>query len=264
MIDKTELIKEITEKEVLLEKLKKRSTQLPPGSIWVRTIGEKRYYRIAARDLQNKRHEHYIPASESRTLTRYSEAMYYRKLIPALESEIKAMRSFAKKYDPERKIAAWKAVPAGCEELIKNIFPTDEEICIAWENEPFPASDYPSDNGDRYMTKKNEAVRSRIEHITANTLYDMGLHYRYECRLDLNNSYIYPDFTVMHPATHELYYIEIFGMMDLPDYAAHAFQKIQKFADAGLASKLIPIFDSSSAPTSVNLMKKIFAEYFFS
>ena len=262
MVDVESLKSQLKEETALIESLRKKLRQLPDGSLWVRNDGENLYYSIASRDPEGRRHEHYVPKTDIQTLSKYSEAMYFRKLIPVLETEVKAMRSFLRRYKPERKAAVWSSIPKGCETMVMNRFPSDEEICTEWESENYGKNTYPSDKEDLYTTTKGVAVRSRIELITAGVLDELGLHYRYECCLDLKTGTVYPDFTVIHPRTHELYYLEIFGMMDSPEYATHAFVKIQHYADSGLLPKLIPVFDSTDAPVSVTLIRKILNSYF--
>ena len=105
-------------------------------------------------------------------------------------------------------------------------------------------------------------MRSRIELIVADMLYDLGISYRYECGLNLPTGCIYPDFTILHPETLELYYVEIFGMMDNPEYERNAFGKIAKYAASDVYAQLLMFFDHKNAPLSPENIKKTFKRTF--
>jgi hypothetical protein len=45
--------------------------------------------------------------------------------------------------------------------------------------------------------------------------------------IQIQNVSIYPDFTIRHPVTGEVYYWEHFGMMDNENYAHNVYSKLQ-------------------------------------
>ena len=57
-------------------------------------------------------------------------------------------------------------------------------------------------------------VRSKSESMIALQLYTEKIPFRYECALQLGETTLYPDFTILHPKTGEIFYWEHFGMMD--------------------------------------------------
>lgn len=58
--------------------------------------------------------------------------------------------------------------------------------------------------------------------------------FRYECELQLEETTLYPDFTLRHPLTGQVFYWEHFGMMDNPNYCRNATTKLQLYFSHGI------------------------------
>jgi len=76
-------------------------------------------------------------------------------------------------------------------------------------------------------------VRSKSEYIIAKTLRDEKIPFRYECRQIIGGKIYYPDFTILHPETNEIYLWEHFGLMGDSRYRRNAFDKMAWFAKNG-------------------------------
>lgn len=87
----------------------------------------------------------------------------------------------------------------------------------------------------KHKTAHGEYVRTKSEVIIANILYDLGIPYVYEKKLKTKEGVVYPDFTVKHPYTENVYYIEHAGMLDKPDYAADFCVKLSKYKSIGIS-----------------------------
>lgn len=249
MLINLDVSKTVKEYESLITKLKKSLQELPDESICSRKRNGNYTYCLRIKKEDGKWHEKYLSVKDSEYIRKCCEAAYLRKLIPALLKEKKALEDFLDRYNPEAKYDAWTKLPDGCKELTSRVFHDKKEICRTWEYGEFDTN--PMQISDtRYVSKKGEVLRSRIELIVADMLYDLGIPYRYECRLDLASGYVFPDFTIMHPETLELYYIEIFGMMDDPKYESDAFRKISRYASSDVYSHLLMFFDHKDAPIS--------------
>ena len=74
----------------------------------------------------------------------------------------------------------------------------------------------------------------------------------------------YPDFTIRHPQTGDIFYWEHFGMMDIPEYASNAFSKLHVFANYGIISgvNLITTFETSEYPLDLKLVEELIDHYF--
>lgn len=133
-----------------------------------------------------------------------------------------------------------------------------------WKTEPYKkSSKYPE--GLKYKTDKGDLVRSKSEVIIANKLYKRNIPYRYECELKLNSKYIiYPDFTIMHPKTGRLFYLEHFGLMDNPSYVEVFLEKIKMYSQNNLliGRNLLLTFESSAKPFDSEYLDILLNEYF--
>lgn len=78
------------------------------------------------------------------------------------------------------------------------------------------------------------AFRSKNELLTAHVLDDLQLRFKYEAPLYTPYGVKYPDFTLLHPVTGQLYYIEIAGRMDDPEYRRDLYNKMEAYAEAGI------------------------------
>ena len=257
--DVTLLIKQYEDKIV---KLKTYLEKLPQEHIYTHKRKNKYIYCLRSRDAQGKLHEKYLTTEQGKYIKECCEQFYVRKLIFAIEKELNALRIFAEKYKPNEKFAAWEKLPEAYKQFIKPLFKSNEQICLEWEKASFEGNTFPLVEGARYITKKGECVRSRIELIVANILYDLKIPYRYECKLMLPSGAVWPDFTIMNPKTLEVYYLEIFGMMDNPEYEMSAFKKIAKYAASEYYSNLIMFFDHKNAPISPEDIKRTLEKLF--
>ena len=80
------------------------------------------------------------------------------------------------------------------------------------------------------------AFRSKNELLSAHVLDDLQLRFKYEAPRFTPYGTKYPDFTVLHPVTGELRYIEVAGRMDDPEYRRDLYEKLEAYAEAGIYS----------------------------
>lgn len=251
------------EDERVLRAARKRLARCADGSIMVKKRGRSAsFYCFLPADGKGKRKEVSIPRRNKRLLASLCDKRYCEKLIPILTKEIKLLRSFLAKFDPEEKVLLRRHLPEEMGKYITPLIRTREEQIESWLSEHFDTNPYPLDN-DSYCTKKGEYVRSRLELYVANLLYDLGIPYRYECAVYLEDgSVLYPDFTLLHPETLEVYWLELFGMMDDPDYAAANLQKIARYSQSKMFPNLIMVFDHKDAPFRTETFETILRNFF--
>lgn len=93
-------------------------------------------------------------------------------------------------------------------------------------------------------------TRSKAESMIATRLEENGLIFRYECELLLGDHNFFPDFVILHPTERRLIYWEHFGMMDSPDYADGALNKLRVYSEHGihLGDNLIITWEMSGKP----------------
>ena len=107
-------------------------------------------------------------------------------------------------------------------------------------------------------------VRSKSEVLIDMFLFKNNIPFRYECLLQLDDISIYPDFTIRHPKTGQVYYWEHFGMMDNPTYSKNVCSKLQNYISHGIIPSihLITTYETRDNPLSAETVEKIVEHYF--
>jgi len=115
-----------------------------------------------------------------------------------------------------------------------------------------------------HKSLKGERLRSKSEVIIANALYMNHVPYRYECELVLGDVTLYPDFTILHPGTLEVYYWEHFGMMSQETYREKTVQKLRLYGEHQIFPfyQLITTYESESVSLDSEMIQKIIDMYF--
>lgn len=110
-----------------------------------------------------------------------------------------------------------------------------------------------------HKSLKGERLRSKSEVIIANALYMNHIPYRYECELVLGDAILYPDFTILHPDTLDVYYWEHFGMMHQVSYRETTWQKLRLFGEYHIYPfhQLITTYESEELSLDSELIQKI-------
>lgn len=108
---------------------------------------------------------------------------------------------------------------------------TLSEELLEWQNAEYERNPYKTENL-KINSEDKKPHRSKSESIIEDMLKKRGIPYRYECVCKLPSGKLYPDFTIRHPVTGEIYLWEHLGMMDDTAYAANAVRKLCEY-DAG-------------------------------
>ena len=166
----------------------------------------------------------YIPSNQKNTAVSMAEKKYYEVMLQDILQERRAIQSYLDLCNKEQ---------TGEEQLIHPIF-----------------------NGQK--------VRSKSEAIIATMLHVNKIPFHYEEALHLGKRVIYPDFTIRHPVTGQIYYWEHFGMMDNENYAQVAFRKMQLYNINGimLSDTLLATYESEEAPLKSNIVENMIQQYF--
>lgn len=146
---------------------------------------------------------------------------------------------------------------------IPNVAFSNSDSIQHWLEEPYLSNPFHPE-ALIHRTLSGILVRSKSESIIASTLFQFGIPFRYECALDLNGHTIYPDFTILHPHTGELYYYEHFGMLDVPDYLHNALSKLRIYAENGIypTVNLLLSFETRTHPLDSTLLERTLRHYF--
>ena len=125
----------------------------------------------------------------------------------------------------------WKAVEnleALTDELIEYRCDSHRD----WANQDYPKNTYPYRG--LHLTSFGLRVRSRGEIVIAEVAHTLGIPFRYDQLITLDDgSTISPDFT-FEDSYFEEFYIEYCGMMDDPEYVRHHLIKRSRFEQSGI------------------------------
>lgn len=149
------------------------------------------------------------------------------------------------------------------QELLRPYFKPVSAELNDWINQPYSSNmKYPEQL--IHKASNGKLVRSKSEMLIDMALYTNKIPFRYECELQLGDSIIYPDFTIRHPKTGEMYYWEHFGMMDDMFYIKNACAKVQLYATHGITPgiHLIMTFETQKNPLSMDKINGLIKEYF--
>ncbi len=150
-----------------------------------------------------------------------------------------------------------------CHRLMSDYFTPLSKELANWANEPYKSNPYHPE-GLVHINAFGKAFRSKSELIIDSCLSSHQIPNRYECELVLNNCIVYPDFTIRHPRTGNIYYYEHFGKIDEPLYAQRACTKLQNYFLSGIypTTQLIVTYETPNHPLTPKRVERLIEEYF--
>lgn len=188
-----EIIEFVRKLQLKKERLEKESKSFPEGFIVTsKRKGSKKteyYHRIC---LNGKRTQTYLSPAHNQEFINL--LLKKRHMMPEYNKEIHMIEKTYNQWLPvARKILSGIEMP-------KTKFP------------PFFSENSKKPEHLRYRTLREEVVRSISEKTIADTLYRYNLDYKYEKALQLGNTVIHPDFTIINPINGKTYYWEFLGL----------------------------------------------------
>ena len=144
-------------------------------------------------------------------------------------------------------------------------FKPESQELTEWMNSPYDTNPkYPEQLIHKTASGRN--VRSKSEAIIDAVLYTNRIPFRYECALNLADYIIYPDFTIRHPKTGQLYYWEHFGLMDNPAYAKNACSKLHLYVSHDIIPSvhLIATYETKNNPLDYKYVLNLIKHHFLS
>lgn len=156
----------------------------------------------------------------------------YRKIVQTERARLYAA-GHSTDLSPD-KIQIPERISPRLQKIRENLTQADKDPRIrAWLNEDYQKNPYLRENLI-YPAFDGEKFRSKLEVHTAEILKHLGIAYRYEAALQIGNNIYYPDFTLLHPKTYKLIYLEILGMMSNEEYRRNAAKKLYIYSINGL------------------------------
>ena len=260
----------ITELEEVLKTKQFAVKKNPSGLVRIVRRGKSLlfYKRSSPSDAQGT----YMPRSQEKLAHTLIQNDYDQKTIPAIEAEIKELKDFIKAYKEKGSDTVYQKLASTRREIVTPLTLDDEQYAAAWLKVEYRHKKFAED-APPLFTDNNEQVRSKSEMIIANDLKAAGVPYRYEFPLLLDRNpevevdtdfcHLHPDFYCLNLRTRQEFAWEHFGMMDDPDYAARATEKLGLYAENGFfpGKNLIITMETSAKPLSSKLLKSVIQTY---
>lgn len=195
----------------------------------------------------NKSKVIFIPKSQKSKAKELAYNSYISKLKKLTDKRLRQLNQLLKDYSDTEIDDLYENLNQNRKKLFEPIIPTNNQKFEEWNALPHKGKPfYPG--SINIITNKGERVRSKSEKIYADKFYSLGIEYKYESPLRLDEYTIfYPDFTFL--INGEIIIWEHFGMMDNPEYAAKAIKKIALYEKNGihLGVNLIVTFETSKS-----------------
>jgi len=206
----------------------------------------------------------YIPKSNRSLAEKLAAKKYLSCVLEELLQEKKALDSYLKHHNitPSKSKAMLTDFP-DYSDLLASHFKASSQHIQDWMNTPYEQNTkFPEHL--IHKTISGQFVRSKSESLIASSLHANHIPFRYECALYLGRTPLYPDFTILHPQTEEIFYWEHFGMMDDPSYGKNAVSKLQTYISHGFIPSihLITTYETAQNPLSTEIVQKTIEHYF--
>lgn len=212
------------------------------------------------------------PADKARRYMRENEKLlvkelcqkdYDERVLDTAQKELKVLDKLCKIYRNKVCEEVFETLNVYRQKFVVPLRIPDKEFIEKWEGESYEklgfAVDYPE-----YYTDKGERVRSKSEVLIANALKSLGIPYKYECPLFLNNGFTYhPDFKIVKMKNREIVYWEHFGKMDDPEYVDKVVRKLNAYAQNGIfpGKNLIVTFENNKRPLNLKMINLMIDQY---
>lgn len=205
----------------------------------------------------------YIPRSEQKVAEKYAIKQYLTELKKELLREEIAIDKYFKFHQKSPIKSKNILNHPEFQKLLAPYFKTKNKIITNWLNEAFENNPQNPENLS-HKTIAGIYVRSKSESFIVEALYTKQIPFKYECKLKIGSTIYYPDFTIMHPKTHKLYYWEHCGRADDPQYMTKTYSKFQVYTSQNIFPKdnLIFTFETQNHPFDLEQARKIVDEYF--
>ena len=215
--------------EQKIKQIQTKLKKLPEGQLYCSSSGKYTKWFCS-----NGKDQIYIPKKKRRLAEQLALKKYLTLQLKNLQHEKIAINFYLRHHDKdaEQKEVSLLNSPAYKELLSPFYQPISQEL-FEWTNSPYEKNDNYSESL-KHKAVSGGYVRSKSEQIIDMVLYKNKIPFRYECALRFGETVFYPDFTIRHPKTGQLFYWEHFGLMDDADYSKKAYSKLQTYTSHGL------------------------------
>lgn len=241
-----------------ITKLQKQLDQLPNGMLYI-TRNHTRYKWY----IKDGKQLTYLPKDQKPLAKDLAMRKYISISLEELIHEKQAIQFCLKHHAKYSGNAEKLLLNPAYHSLLSSYFQIPVPELQHWRDENYEHNcNYPEQLIHR--SASGNMVRSKSESFIDSSLYKNNVPYRYECALHLENQTFFPDFTILHPKTKQIYYWEHFGMMDHPDYSKNTYSKLQIYTSNKIIPgiNLITTFETKEHPLCIDLVDQIINYYF--
>ena len=265
MIKIQDIIVAMEERQNELERVisigQRAAKKLPQGRLRINNNrGVVQYYQITEKnDTRGK----YLKKSDKELIRKLAQGEYIDKQLKSAKCELNDIEKIVKSLNRIKRTLyrsdnVYSSMIPERKKLVAPILISEREYAENWEKEEYNRNEYRSEE-KVYSTKKGDMVRSKSEVLLADMYYELGIPYRYEAALRLNNSRtVYPDFTVLDVANRREIYHEHMGLLDDEEYRYHNLRKIEEYRknDIFAGKNLFITHEASGCPLNIREIEK--------
>ncbi len=248
--------------EAYRQKLKKARSELegelvkaPQGSLKV--VCKEKLTQFYYRKVPGDKEGTYIPRKEADLVKKLAVKKYAEKTVGPLCKQIQLVERLLACNQEKALQLAFEGLHKAARLLVEPVLLEPEQLAQKWQAVEYEG--LPFEKTDRqFFTSRDEQMRSKSEIMIAEALYNAGVPYRYEFPLHIKGrGTFHPDFLCLNKRTGREIIWEHFGLMDKPEYAANAMEKIALYAQNGyvLGRNFIYTMESSAMPLNSKLVK---------
>ena len=204
-----------------------------------------------------------MPKAEHDLAHKLAQKEYDQKVLKAVDKELIALQKYLSAYPEFPAEQIYENLHKERQKLIIPIKETDEQYILKWEEYAYQRKGF-EENTPEYYSAKMERVRSKSELIIADLLNKEMIPYRYEAPIYLKGAgQIHPDFTVLNVKKRKELYWEHLGMMDDPNYAETALQRIAAYEQNGIfpGEGLIITYETRKNPLNQRVIADAIKQY---
>ena len=246
-----------------IAELEKKIAALPPGKLHISKNGKYFTWHVLMPDGRRV----YLPKSEEATAKKLALKNIFLAQLHDLKNEAEACARYLRRSKSSVRSLEKLFSDAGPElvRLTADSFRTKNARIAAWETAGYEKyGGYPEQIIIPTL-KEGEKVRSKLEANAAGFLYTLGIPYRYEKVTVIGNTKIAVDFTALDVRNFREIPIELFGMMDNPEYRKTHNRKLMTYLNAGYIPgvNFITFYETPADPLNPMQMCQTFEDFFF-
>ena len=258
------LKKYLIAEEERLNKIKqvidKRLIDIPEGNLRITSSGKHiQYMHCKEKDGKYQKQGEYLKKENMSLVRALAQKSYDQKMKKLVDRRFKQIQIISKEYLDDEIELIYTSMNINRQALVTPVEKIWQQKVADWKSIPYTGKAFDEGIPEIY-TKKGERVRSKSEKLIADTLFDRGIEYKYECPISLKGyGLVYPDFTILSRKTGKEMYWEHDGRMDDPKYSEKAVRKINSYIYNGIipGDRLMLTFETSSTVLNDRTIKKM-------